>query len=306
MKKEGKKDGGDRGKAPLTRVGFTHLPKVLYPEAGITKLQVVKYFITIAPRMLPFLEGRPAVLTRFPDGVGEKGFYEKDAPMGTPDWVETWDHWSETAERVVHFIVCNDLDTLLWIANLDAIEIHMILAPVKTPGHPDLLFIDLDPEPPATTADAARIALLVRDRLAAQGIRIYVKTSGKRGFHLVVPLVPGLAYTEVRGFVHAMGRELARENALVASESPGPSNPGKVLVDYAQNSPGRTMVAPYSLRATPRATVSAPVTWPEMEKGINPGDLHIQNVPGREDPWEGILRHRQKLPGGEKGRGKQG
>jgi bifunctional non-homologous end joining protein LigD len=297
-------NGGGRGGRPLTRVEFTHLPKVLYPGAGITKLQVVKYFITIAPRMLPFLEGRPVVLTRFPDGVGEKGFYEKDAPMGTPDWVKTWDHWSETAERVVHFIICDDLDTLLWIANLDTIEIHTILAPVKTPGNPDLLFVDLDPEPPAATPDAARIALLVRDHLTAQGIRIFVKTSGKRGFHLVVPIVSGLTYAEVRDFVHAMGRELAREDALVASESPGPRNPGKVLVDYAQNSRGRTMVAPYSLRATPRATVSAPVTWEEMEKGINPGDLHIQSVPGREDPWEGILRHRQKLQKGKKGRGK--
>jgi bifunctional non-homologous end joining protein LigD len=285
---------------PLTRVEFTHLPKVLYPEAGITKLQVVKYFITIAPRMLPFLEGRPIVLTRYPNGVSGKGFYEKDAPMGTPDWVETWERYSETADRVVHYIVCNNLDTLLWIANLDAIEIHIMLSPVSSPENPDLLFIDLDPEPPATTADAARIALLVRDRLASQGIRVSVKTSGKRSFHLAAPLVPGLTYREVRDFVHGMGRELARENALVASEEPGPANPGKVLLDYAQNSPGRTMVAPYSLRATPRATVSAPVTWEEMEKGINPGDLNIQSVPKRKDPWEGILRHRQELPGGKK------
>ncbi|MGE5832674.1 MAG: non-homologous end-joining DNA ligase [Methanomicrobiales archaeon] len=284
---------------PLTRVEFTHLPKIIYPGAGITKLQVIKYFIRMAPRILPFLAGRPIVLTRFPDGVEGKGFYEKDAPMGTPEWVETWPHYSETADRVVHFIVCNSLDTLLWIANLDALEIHMILAPTRSPENPDILFIDLDPEAPATTAQAAGIALLVRDRLASQGIRISVKTSGKRGFHLAVPLVAGLTYREVRDFVHGMGRELARENALVASEAPGPSNPGRVLVDYGQNSPGRTMVAPYSLRATPRATVSAPVTWREMEKGINPGDLHIQSVPERdEDPWEGILEHPQRLPGG--------
>jgi bifunctional non-homologous end joining protein LigD len=287
---------------PLTRVEFTHLSKVLYPEAGITKLQVIKYFIRMAPRILPFLAGRPLVLTRFPDGVGEKGFYEKDAPMGTPDWVETYEHWSETAERVVHFIVCNNLDTLLWVANLDALEIHMILAPTRSPENPDLLFIDLDPEPPAATADAARIALVIRDRLASQGVQISVKTSGKRGFHLVVPLVPGLTYAEVRGFVHAMGRELAREDALVASDAPGPSNPGKVFVDYGQNSPGRTMVAPYSLRATPRATVSTPLSWEEMAKGIKPGDFHIQSVQAREeDPWEGILRHRQDLPGGRRG-----
>jgi bifunctional non-homologous end joining protein LigD len=284
---------------PLTRVEFTHLPKVLYPGAGITKFQVITYYIRIAPRILPFLAGRPIVLTRYPDGVGAKGFYEKDAPMGTPEWVETWPHYSETAGRMIHYIVCNNLDTLLWIANLDTLEIHLMLSPVRSPENPDLLFIDLDPEAPATTADAARIALLIRDRLASQGIRISVKTSGKRGFHLLVPLVPGLTYGEIRDFVHGMGRELAREEALVASEAPGPANPGKVFLDYAQNSPGRTMVAPYSPRATPGATVSTPLSWEELGKGINPGDLHIQSVPERgEDPWEGILRDPQRLPGG--------
>jgi bifunctional non-homologous end joining protein LigD len=284
---------------PLTRVEFTHLQKVLYPEAGITKLRVIKYFIRIAPRILPFLAGRPLVLTRYPGGVGGKGFYGKDAPAGTPDWVETWPHYSPTADRVVHYIVCNNLDTLLWVANLDALELHLVLAPVSSPENPDLLFIDLDPEPPATTADAARVALLVRDRLVSQGVRPSVKTSGKRGFHLVVPLVPGLTYAEVRDVVHGMGRELVRENALVASEAPGPSNPGKVFLDYGQNSPGRTMVAPYSPRATPRATVSTPLSWEELGKGINPGDFHIESVPARgEDPWEGILRDRQRLPAG--------
>jgi bifunctional non-homologous end joining protein LigD len=200
---------------------------------------------------------------------------------------------------MIHYIVCNSLDTLLWIANLDTLEIHLMLSTVRSPENPDLLFIDLDPEVPATTADAARIALLIRDRLASQGVRVSIKTSGKRGFHLVVPLIPGLTYGDVRDFVHGMGRMLAREDALIASEAPGPANPGKVFIDYAQNSPGRTMVAPYSPRATPFATVSTPLAWEEVGKGINPGDLHIQSVPAREeDPWEGILRHPQRLPGG--------
>jgi len=285
--------------APLTRVEFTHPSKILYPKTGITKLQVIKYYIRIAPLILPFLAERPIVLTRYPDGVGGKGFYEKDAPMGTPAWVETWPHYSETVGRMIHYIVCNSLDTLLWIANLDTLEIHLMLSTVRSPENPDLLFIDLDPEVPATTADAARIALLIRDRLASQGIRVSIKTSGKRGFHLVVPLVPGLTYGDVRDFVHGMGRMLAREDALIASEAPGPANPGKVFIDYAQNSPGRTMVAPYSPRATPFATVSTPLAWEEVGKGINPGDLHIQSVPERGgDPWEGILGHPQGLPAG--------
>jgi bifunctional non-homologous end joining protein LigD len=284
---------------PLTRVEFTHLPKVLYPEAGITKLEVIKYFIRIAPKMLPLLAGRPIVLTRYPGGAGAPGFYEKDAPMGTPDWVETYPHHSETADRLIRYIVCNNLDTLLWLANLDTLEIHVMFSTTRSYATPDLLFIDLDPEPPATTADAAATALLVRDRLASQGVHISVKTSGKRGLHLVTPLVHGLTFQEVRTFIHDMARDLAREHALIASEAPGPSNPGKVFVDYAMNGAGKTMVAPYSPRATPRATVSTPLSWEEVGKGINPGDFHIQSVPAREeDPWKDLLRNPQKLPAG--------
>ena len=260
---------------------------------------MIKYFIRIAPRILPLLAGRPIVLTRFPGGVGAPGFYEKDAPMGTPDWVETYPHHSETADRLIRYIVCNNLDTLLWLANLDTLEIHVMFSTTRSYTTPDLLFIDLDPEPPATTADAATTALLVRDRLASQGVRISVKTSGKRGLHLVTPLVHGLTFQEVRGFIHDMSRDLAREHAFIASEAPGPANPGKVFVDYAMNGAGKTMVAPYSPRATPRATVSTPLSWEEVGKGINPGDFHIQSVPAREeDPWRDLLRDPQSLPAG--------
>jgi len=284
---------------PLTRVEFTHLPKILYPEAGITKFQVINYYIRIAPRILPLLAERPLTLHRFPEGAGAPGFYEKNAPMGVPDWVETYPHHSETADRMIHYIVCNNLDTLLWLANLDTLEIHMMFSTTSSYTAPDLLFIDLDPEPPATTADAASTALLVRDRLASQGVRISVKTSGKRGLHLVTPLIHGLTFKEVRGFIHEMARDLAREHALIASEAPGPANPGKVFVDYAMNGAGKTMVAPYSPRATPRATVSTPLSWEEVGKGINPIDFHIQSVPEREeDPWEDLLRYPQRLPAG--------
>jgi len=284
---------------PLTRVEFTHLSKVLYPEAGITKLEVIRYFIRIAPKMLPLLADRPVVLTRYPDGAGAPGFYEKDAPPGTPGWVETFPHHSETADRLIQYIVCNNLDTLLWLANLDTLEIHVMFSTTRSYTAPDLLFIDLDPEPPATTAEAATTALLVRDRLASQGVRISVKTSGKRGFHLVTPLVHGLTFQEVRAFIHDMSRDLAREHSFIASEAPGPKNPGKVFVDYAMNGAGKTMVAPYSPRPTPRATVSTPLSWEEMGKGIKPGDFHIQSVPDREEePWKDLFLHPQRLPGG--------
>ena len=145
--------------------------------------------------------------------------------MGTPDWVETYPHHSETADRMIRYIVCNNLDTLLWLANLDTLEIHVMFSTTRSYTTPDLLFIDLDPEPPATTADAAATALLVHDRLASQGVRISVKTSGKRGLHLVTPLVHGLTFQEVRGFIHDMSRDLAREHAFHRLRGPGPLEP---------------------------------------------------------------------------------
>jgi bifunctional non-homologous end joining protein LigD len=134
----------------LTKVKFTHLEKVLFPELKITKHQFIEYIIKMAPRMLPFLQDRPIVLTRYPEGAEEQGFYAKNAPMGIPNWVKTAKIYSDTVKRDVNYIICNDLDTLLWIANLDALEIHMPLSRIDALDKPDFAFFDIDPEPPAT------------------------------------------------------------------------------------------------------------------------------------------------------------
>ena len=280
----------------LTKVDFTNLDKILFPKLRITKAQVVEYYIKVAPRMLGLLEDRPIVLTRYPEGVDKKGFYEKDAPQGTPSWVKTAKVYSETAKRNVNYILCNDLDTLIWLANLAAIEIHVPLSRVDSPEKPDFVLFDMDPEPPASLEDAVKVTLVLKEKLDQLGLKAYVKTSGKKGLHTVIPILREHTFRETRAFVHTIGRFLAREMENVVSELQESRKAGKVFVDYLQNSHGRTMVCPYSLRVTPEATVSTPLAWEDVKKKIKPTEFNIKNVADlKKDPWKDIFENRQKL-----------
>jgi bifunctional non-homologous end joining protein LigD len=252
----------------------------------------------MAPKILPVIKNRSLVLTRYPEGVdGDKmGFFEKDAPMGTPKWVKTKTIYSPTSKRDVHYIVCNDLDTLIWLANMAALEIHMPFSTIDRLDEPDLLFFDVDPEPPATLSDAAEVSLLLKDKLADLGLTSFIKTSGKKGLHVVIPIVPEHSFEAVRAFVHKIGIELAKESDIVVSEFKDTKKPGKVFADYLQNSPLRTMVVPYSLRPTPDATVSTPLDWREVKAGINSSDYNIFSVPKRtSNPWNNLFEKKCKL-----------
>jgi len=280
----------------LTKVDFSNLDKILFSKAGITKAQVVEYYIKLAPRMLDLLADRPIVLTRYPDGVDETGFYEKDAPKGTPSWVKTVTLYSETAKRDVNYVLVNDLDTLIWLANLAAIEIHMPLSRVDAREKPDFVLFDIDPEPPASFEDGISVALLLKEKLDQLGLKTYVKTSGKKGLHVVIPIQREFPFRVTREFAHRIGQHLARETELVVSEFAETKKPNKVFIDYTQNSHGKTMVTPYGLRATPNATVSTPLEWTEVKKGLKPETFNLFIVVKRKkDPWRGILENRQKL-----------
>ncbi len=285
----------------LTKVKLKNLDKCFYPDADVTKGQVVEYYIKMAPKILPIIANRPLVLTRYPDGIkdaklGKTSFFEKNAPESTPEWVKLQTIYSPTSKRDVRYIVCNDLDTLIWLANMAALEIHMPFSTVDDLDKPDLLFFDVDPEPPATLSDAAEVALLLKDKLCDMGLTPFVKTSGKKGLHVVIPIEPQPSFEEVRGFVHKVGIELAKESSIVVSEFKDTKKPGKVFADYLQNSPMRTMVIPYSLRPTPEATVSTPLEWSEVKKGLNPSDYTIFSVPKRVvNPWRDIFGYRCHL-----------
>jgi bifunctional non-homologous end joining protein LigD len=280
----------------LTKVEFTNLDKVLYPVANVTKAQVIQHYVRMAPRMLGILKNRPMVLTRFPDGVDKEGFYEKDMPLGTPSWVKTFRKHSESAGREINYIVCNNLDTLVWLANLAALELHMTLSKTDRFEKPDILVFDVDPEPPAGIDEVVKVALMLKEKLDGLDLKSYVKTSGKKGLHILVPIVSEYAFNQTREYVHQIGRHLASESGLVASEVSNPKKPGTVYIDYRQNSHGRTMVCPYSLRATPQATVSMPLDWTEVKKGLKPEAYTLSTVAKSEsNPWKGMLENKQKL-----------
>lgn len=280
----------------LTRVEFTNLEKILYPEPRITKGQVIEYYVRIAPKLLGLLADRPLVMTRFPDGVDREGFYEKDAPLGTPSWVETYRRYSESSQRELSYVVCNNLDTLVWLANLAAIEIHMTLSRVGSYESPDLVLFDVDPKSPAGFDEAVEAAFLLKDVLDKLALRSFVKTSGKKGLHVVVPVIDGYTYEQTRSFVHRVAQELAKKSEMVVSEFVDARKPGVVFIDYRQNSEGRTVVCPYSLRATPEATVSTPLSWDTIGKRIKPSDFTLLTLVKKEDtPWKELFTVRQKL-----------
>jgi bifunctional non-homologous end joining protein LigD len=280
----------------LTKVEFTNLDKLLYPQLKIMKAQIIEYYIKIAPKMLGFLADRPAVLTRFPDGVDKEGFYEKDAPLGTPSWVKTFRRYSETAQRDVNYILCNDLDTLIWLANLAALEIHVALAPKDAFETPDLVLFDIDPEPPIGFETVVNVAFLLKEKLDAVGLSSYVKTSGKKGLHIAIPIVRRYTFSQTREFAHQIGKQLAKDSDIIVSEFSWSREPGTVFIDYLQNSHGKTMICPYSLRATPGATVSMPLDWKALNKDLKPEQFNLFstiNIEG--NAWKGIFEDRQSL-----------
>jgi bifunctional non-homologous end joining protein LigD len=280
----------------LTRVHLSNLSREMYPALHVTKQEVITYYIRMAPQILPFVHNRPLTMHRFPHGAGGEAFYEKDAPQGTPDYVDIFTRHTKTADREVHFVLCNNLDTLIWLANLASLELHVTLSTAATYDSPDLLLFDIDPEPPLLFDDTIDVALIVHERLEEAGIRSYVKTSGKKGLHIVVPLKAGYRFDEIRAFAHSMGKTIARDTPHVVAEFPHSQDPGTIFIDYLQNAHGKTIAAPYSLRATDAATVSAPLSWAELKHGIHPEDFNIRTIlSGNEDPWRDIFDNRQTI-----------
>jgi bifunctional non-homologous end joining protein LigD len=252
---------------------LSNLDKVMYPATGFTKAEVIDYYTRVAPVLLPHLRDRALTRIRFPDGVGGGSFFEKNAPAGTPDWVrrETLPvPGSSTGRETLDFVVVDDLPALVWLANLAALELHVHQWRVGAPG-PDLLVIDLDPGAPAGLAECAEVALLLRERLASDGLTAQPKTSGKKGMQLYCPIAGSLDAGEVSGYARRIAGELARQRPKqITAQMAKRLRPGKVFIDWSQNNAAKTTVAPYSLRAEPAPSVSTPLTWAEVEAGPPP------------------------------------
>ncbi|HEX6500387.1 MAG TPA: non-homologous end-joining DNA ligase [Micromonosporaceae bacterium] len=251
-------------------IELSNLDKVLYPEVGFTKSEVIDYYTRIAPVLLPHLADRPLTRIRYPNGVKAPGFFEKNAPVSRPDWVRLASiasPGSSSGRDVVDYIVVDDLATLVWLANLAALELHVPQWKVDSSG-PDLLVVDLDPGPPAGLAECAEVALLLRERLAEDGLNPLPKTSGKKGMQLMCAVAGTQSSEQTSAYARRVAEQLERAHPrLVVSRMAKNLRPGKVFIDWSQNSAAKTTVAPYSLRAQPTPTASAPLTWDEVEAG---------------------------------------
>ena len=256
---------------------ISNIEKVLYPAGGFTKGQVIDYYTRVAPAILPHLRGRPLTLKRYPNGVDSQFFYEKHCPKHRPEWVPTAAVWSRQNKAEMNYCLADDLPTLVWVANLAALELHTLLARADDVGRPTMVVFDLDPGPPAAIRECARVALLLRDAFGRCRLESYPKTSGSKGLQIYVPLNTPVAYGETKAFAHAMARMLeARHPELVLSVMAKDLRRGKVFIDWSQNDDSKTTVCVYSLRARPQPTVSAPVTWEEVEAAAGGAPLSFE------------------------------
>ncbi|MDP8961213.1 MAG: non-homologous end-joining DNA ligase [Actinomycetota bacterium] len=246
-------------------LSLSNLDKVFYPATGMTKAEVIDYYVRIAPILLPHLEDRPMTLKRYPDGVDAQFFYEKNCPSHRPKWVRVVRVPSERS-GTIGFCVIDDLPTLVWTANLASVELHPYLHRARDPSRPTMVVFDLDPGPPAGLIECGRVALRLRDVLARLDLETVVKTSGSKGLQVYLPLNTTITYDQTTPFARVLAQLLERDDpAGVVSNMRKDLRRGKVLVDWSQNSEHKTTVGVYSLRARERPTVSTPLIWEEVE-----------------------------------------
>jgi bifunctional non-homologous end joining protein LigD len=288
------------------RIKLSKLDKVLYPKSGFTKGQVIDYYARIAPVLLPHLSGRPLTLKRYPEGVEGLFFYEKNCPSYRPEWMKTAKIWSPGNNRLMDYCVVEDLATLVWLANLADLELHVSLSRAPDMQRPTVIAFDLDPGAPANIVQCCQVGLWVRDIFAQFGLDAFPKTSGSKGLQVYVPLNTPVTYDQTKPFARAIARLLEdRHRAQVVSEMKKALRTNKVFVDWSQNDDYKTTVCVYSLRAKDSPTVSTPVTWKEVEDCLKRGDPELlvftaeqalKRVEKMGDLFEPVLTLKQKLP----------
>ena len=262
-------------------VRLTNLDKPFWPERGITKGQLIQYYADVAPLLLPHIEDRAMVMKRYPHGAGGEFFFMKRAPSPRPEWIRTC-RIPHDSGNVIDFPVIDDVPSLLWVINLGCIDLNQWYAKCDDVDRPDYLHFDLDPGS-ATWQQVLEAARIVHDALTTLKMPAYAKTTGSKGIHVYVPIVRGPLQKDVWTFAKALAQELAgRHPKLLTSEYKVANRPkGRVLVDYNQNAWGRTLASVYSVRPTPFAGVSTPITWKEVDKGVRLEDFRLDNVRAR-------------------------
>jgi bifunctional non-homologous end joining protein LigD len=289
-----------RVRAGRHTVALSNLDKVFWPEAGLTKRDLLRYYADVASVLIPHLKDRAMVMKRYPNGIRGKFFFMKRTPAGHPEWLETCAIMHKSA-NLIAFPMVQDLASLLWVVNLGCIDLNPWYARCDDTDRPDYLHFDLDPGPGAPFERVRETALIVREALEERGMRVLAKTSGSTGMHLYVPIVRGPTQKAVWGFAKRLAKALERRHPrIITAEYRIADRPrGRVLVDYNQNAWGRTLASVYSVRPTARATVSTPVTWAEVERGVEPDAFRMDTVPARlrraGDLWASLLAARGRF-----------
>jgi bifunctional non-homologous end joining protein LigD len=287
---------------------LTNLDKVLYPKAGFTKGEVVDYYAKVGPAMVPHLNGRAVTLRRFPEGVEDldSAFFEKRCPKHRPKWVKTASVRAGPNAGQIDFCVCDSLPTLIWMAQLAALELHPSLSLSRAPTRPTVLAFDLDPGPPADVIDCCHVAIRLRDLFGHFGLESFPKTSGSKGMQVYLPLNVKTSYDETKPFAKAIAQLLEKQTPdKVVSKMKKVEREGKVFVDWSQNHRSKTTIAVYSLRARERPTVSTPITWDEVESARESGDASdlvfetsdvLERIDRHGDLFAPVLELQQNLP----------
>lgn len=288
---------------------LTNLDKVLYPKAGFSKGEMVDYYAKVGATMIPHLAGRAVTLRRFPEGVEDldAAFFEKRCPKHRPKWVRTTRVQAGPHAGKIDFCVCDSLPTLIWMAQLAALELHPSLSLSRAPKRPTVLAFDLDPGPPADIVDCCRVALRLRELLAGVELECFAKTSGSKGMQLYVPLNTKTSYEETRPFAQAVAQLVAKQapDEVLAKMGKKTDRSGKVFIDWYQNNERKTTIAVYSLRARERPTCSTPVNWDEVEAVAESGDGSrlvfeasdvLERIEKHGDLFAPVLELEQELP----------
>jgi len=257
---------------------FTNLNKVFWPEEKILKRELIEYYDKIAPYILPYLNDRPESLKRTPNGIDKPSFFQKDMRDSIPSWAHTKQLIAESTKEKIHYLICNDKPTLLFMANLGCIEINPWSSRLQSLEYPDYAVIDLDPVD-VPFEQVVETAQAVKETLNQAGAEGYCKTSGSRGLHIYIPLGANYTYEQAREFAHLVAQHTHKLVPEITSLERSPSKrQHKIYLDYLQNSEGQTLTAPYCLRPKPGATVSAPLLWEEVKEGLHPSQFTISTI----------------------------
>ena len=288
-------------KPSARKLELTRLDKVFWPDEGYTKGDLIDYYRAVAPRLLPFLRDRPVVLVRYPDGITGKSFFQKKPPEYVPQWVRTESLWSEDAQEEVHYFLVEDLESLLYLINLGTIPLHIWSSRLGSIGRPDWSILDLDPKD-APFEHVVRLARAIRQLCERIELPCCVKTSGSSGLHVLVPLGAQCSHEQSRQLAELLARLVVAEHADIATTARTlAARRGRVYIDALQNGHGKLLVAPYSVRPRPGATVSMPLGWSEVKKGLSVDKFTIKNAPQRlrqmkTDPLRPLLELKPDLP----------